>query len=265
MINASWPEIINATLFPHIEFNFEYFFIITAIFGTTITPYMFFWESSTQVDEEEFEKIPMGENGRPKIGRRYLRNMRIDNAVGMVAAQLAQWFIIITTASVLFSNGIHNIGSAADAARALEPLVGNFANAGQLAKVLFAVGIIGLGFLGIPVLAGSAGYAVAEAMGWSRGLAKKFSQAKGFYLVIIFATIFGLLFNLIGIDPIKALVYASVFNGIAAVPLIFLIAKINSNNKVLGEHVGGILSKTFVWLTFSVMLASAIGLFYTFR
>lgn len=265
MINASWPEIINATLFPHIEFNFEYFFIITAIFGTTITPYMFFWESSTQVDEEEFEKIPMGENGRPKIGRKYLRNMRIDNAVGMIAAQLAQWFIIITTASVLFSNGIHNIGSAADAARALEPLVGNFANAGQLAKVLFAVGIIGLGFLGIPVLAGSAGYAVAEAMGWSRGLSKKFSQAKGFYLVIIFATIFGLLFNLIGIDPIKALVYASVFNGIAAVPLIFLIAKINSNNKVLGEHVGGILSKTFVWLTFSVMLASAIGLFYTFR
>ncbi len=264
MIHAPWGEIFSATLFPRIHFSFEYFFIITAVFGTTITPYMFFWESSTQVEEENYKHVPRDENNKPKITSRFLINMRLDNTVGMIAAQFTQWFIIIVTASVLFRGGIHNIATASDAAMALEPLVASLGAPGALAKILFAIGIVGLGMLGIPVLAGSSGYALSEAFGWKEGLSRKFGHAKSFYTVIILSTLLGLSFNFIGIDPIKALVCASVFNGIAAVPLIFLIAKINSNKNILGEHSGSRMSRFFTWLTFIVMLCSVGGLFYTF-
>lgn len=168
------------------------------------------------------------------------------------------------TASVLFRGGIYNIETAADAAKALEPLVTSIGAPGALAKVLFAVGIIGLGMLAIPILAGSSGYAMAEAFGWKEGLSRKFGHAKSFYVVIILSTFLGLMLNFIGINPIKALVYASVFNGIASVPLIFLIAKINLSKKILGEHSGSKKSRFFIWLTFFVMLSSVVGLFYTF-
>ncbi|MEI8061693.1 MAG: divalent metal cation transporter [bacterium] len=263
MIHAPWAEIFRATIFPDIHFNFEYFFIITAVFGTTITPYMFFWDSSTQVEEEDYDHIKIGADNKPQITKQFLSNLRNDNTIGMLASQVTQWFIVIVTASVLFRNGIHNIGTASDAAKALEPLMTSIGAPGSLAKYLFALGVVGLGLLGIPVLAGSAGYAVSEAMGWKVGLAKKFDEAKAFYMIIIGSIICGLILNFIGINPIKALVYASVFNGLAAVPLIFIIAKINSNKRILGEHSGSALSRIFVWLTFVVMLLSAIGLFYT--
>ena len=189
--------------------------------------------------------------------------MRIDTSVGMLWSQLAQWFIIITTASVLFKNGITDINSAAEAAKALEPLVQSFPNSGQIAKDIFAIGIIGLGLLGIPVLAGSAAYALSEALGWKEGLYRKLSQAKGFYAVIIASTLVGLLMNFIGINPFKALVFTAVFNGLAAVPLIFVIAKINSNKKILGDYSGNKLSRSLVWFTFVLMAASALGLLYT--
>ncbi len=264
MISAPWGEIFRATIFPEIKFSFEYFFLITAVFGTTITPYMFFWESSTQVEEEKYKHIEKDENNKPRITKHFLSNMRLDNTVGMIAAQVTQWFIIIVTATVLFRGGIHNIETASDAARALEPLVISLGAPGGLAKILFAIGIVGLGMLAIPVLAGSSAYALSEAFGWKEGLSKKFGHAKSFYTVIILSTLLGLMLNFIGINPIKALVYASVFNGIAAVPLIFLIAKINSNNSILGEHSGSRMSKFFVGLTFFVMLCSVVGLFYTF-
>lgn len=264
LIHAPWLEIFKSTIFPEIQFSFEYFFIITAVFGTTITPYMFFWESSTQVEEENYKHIQKDQNNRPIISKSFLSNMRLDNTVGMVASQVTQWFIIIVTASVLFRGGIYNIETAADAAKALEPLVTSIGAPGALAKVLFAVGIIGLGMLAIPILAGSSGYAMAEAFGWKEGLSRKFGHAKSFYVVIILSTFLGLMLNFIGINPIKALVYASVFNGIASVPLIFLIAKINSSKKILGEHSGSKKSRFFIWLTFFVMLSSVVGLFYTF-
>ncbi|MEI6490181.1 MAG: divalent metal cation transporter [bacterium] len=264
MISAPWGEIFRATIFPEIHFSFEYFFIITAVFGTTITPYMFFWGSSTQVEEENYKHIKKDENNRPIVSRHFLSNMRLDNTMGMIASQVAQWFIIIVTASVLFRGGIHNIATASDAAKALEPLMTSLGAPGGLAKVIFAIGIVGLGMLAIPVLAGSSGYALAEAFGWKEGLSKKFGHAKSFYTVIILSTLLGLLFNFIGIDPIKALVYAAVFNGTAAVPLIFLIAKINSNKSILGEHSGSVMSRFFIWLTFIIMLSSVIGLLYTF-
>ena len=263
IVRQPWKEILYATVVPHIELTFAFFFIITGVFGTSISPYMFFWQASEEVEEERAVGMRNGPGGKPQLPRKYIRNMRIDTLVGMVSAELAQWFIIITTATVLFKHGTTTINTAADAAKALEPLVQSFPNSGQLAKDVFAVGVIGLGLLAIPVLAGSAAYALAEAFGWKEGLSKKFKKARGFYGVIILSMLIGLLLNFIGIDPMKALVFTAVLNGVVAVPLLFLIARINGSSKILGEHQGGMLSRMFVWITFGVMGLSAVALLYT--
>ncbi|HTH93032.1 MAG TPA: divalent metal cation transporter [Candidatus Paceibacterota bacterium] len=262
IVHEPWKQIFYATAVPHFEFTFAFLFIITGVFGTSISPYMFFWQTSQEVEEEIAEGVPLVKE-KPKLPKYYLRNARIDTTAGMIAAEVAQWFIIITTATVLFSHGITTINSAADAAKALQPLVSSFPNSGQVAKDLFAVGVIGLGLLGIPVLAGSSAYAMSEAFGWKEGLSRKFNEAKGFYGVIIIGTLVGLLINFIGINPIKALVFTAVFNGIAAVPLLFLIGKINGNKNILGDKKGGALSRTMVWLTFGIMALSALALLYT--
>ena len=262
IIAEPWKQILIATVVPHIELSFAFLFIITGVFGTSISPYMFFWQTSEEVEQEKMLGIK-SKGGMPRITRRYMRDVRLDTTIGMVVAEVVQWFIIITTATVLFSHGVTNIATAADAAKALEPLVQSFPNAGLVAKSIFAVGVIGLGLLGIPVLAGSAAYAMAEAFGWKEGLSKKFKQARAFYGVIIVSTLVGLLINFVGINPIKALVFTAVFNGITAVPLLFVIARINSNKDILGDHKGGWLSQTFVWLTFGVMGLSAVALLYT--
>lgn len=263
IIHEPWGEILRATIFIHVEFTFAFFFIVTGVFGTTISPYMFFWEASQEVEEEISQDVPADQDGNPKLSPGAIFDMRVDNAVGMFAAELAQWFIIITTATVLFSHGMTNINSAADAAKALEPLVHSFPDSGQVAKDIFALGVIGLGLLAIPVLAGSAAYALSEAVGWTEGLSRKFGDARGFYGVIIISTIIGLMLNFMGINPIKALVFTAVFNGIAAVPLLYLIARINGNEAILGKNKGGILSQSVVWLTFGVMALSAVALLYT--
>lgn len=263
IVKQPWKEILYATVVPHIELSFAFFFIITGVFGTSISPYMFFWQASEEVEEERAVRMRLDQDGKPRLPRRFIRDMRIDTLIGMASAELAQWFIIITTATVLFKHGTTTINTAADAAKALEPLVRSFPNSGQVAKDLFAVGVIGLGLLAIPVLAGSAAYALAEAFGWKEGLSKKFKKARGFYGVIILSMLIGLLLNFIGIDPMKALVFTAVFNGIAAVPLLFLIAKINGNPEILGDKRGGGLSRAFVWATFGVMGLSAVALLYT--
>lgn len=262
MVHQPWGTIFQATFVPHIELNFAFFFIITGILGTTISPYMFFWQTSQEVEEEKEQHL-MSRSGKPKIGGKFIKNLRIDNFVGMVFSEIATWSIIVVAATVLHQNGITNIESAADAAKALEPLVQTFPNAGFLSKLIFAVGIIGLGLLGIPVLSGSAAYALSEAFDMKTGLNLKLKKAHGFYGVITIATIIGLMINFIGIDPIKALVFTAVFNGVAAVPLIFLIARIARNKKIMGEYRSGWLSNTVVWITFLVMSASALAMFYT--
>lgn len=263
MIAEPWGQILRATLVPHIELTFSFLFIITGVFGTSISPYMFFWQASEEVEEEIALNLTNDEHGRPKLPLNFIRNMRIDTTIGMVSAELVQWFIIITTGSVLFNHGIKTINTAADAAKALEPLVRSFPNAGQVARDLFAVGVIGLGLLAIPVLAGSAAYALAEAFNWKEGLSRRFSEARGFYGIIILSTGIGLLLNFVGIDPIKALVFTAVFNGIAAVPLLFLLGKINGNRVILGHYIGGLMSRSLVWLTFAVMALSAVALLCT--
>lgn len=263
MVSVSWSAVFRATLIPHIEFTFGFLFLVTGVFGTSISPYMFFWQASQEIEEENLLGLPAGEKGEPELPGNFIRDMRVDTAVGMVSAELVQWFIIITTGSVLSSHGLTSINTAADAARALEPLVSSFPNAGQVARDLFAAGVVGLGLLGIPVLAGSAAYALAEAFRWQEGLSRRFSEARGFYGIIMVSTVLGLLLNFIGIDPIKALVFAAVFNGLAAVPLLFLLGRINADADILGVHRGGALSRSLVWLTFGVMGLSAIALLLT--
>jgi len=261
LINQPWAEIVRATLVPNFEFNFAFLFIITGVLGTTISPYMFFWQASIEVEEEKEHHLL--KHGKPHLTRNFLRNLRIDNVVGMVFSEIATWSIIVVAATVLHNNGIVDVRTAADAAKALEPLVQTFPNAGFLAKIIFASGVIGLGLLAIPVLAGSASYALSEALGLKEGLGLKLKKAHGFYGIITIATLVGLCINFIGIDPIKALVFTAVFNGVAAVPLLFFIAKIAGSKKIMGKHRSGWLSRSLVWLTFIVMGIAAITMFVT--
>lgn len=260
IIPENWPTILHATFVPHFEFNFAFIFIITGVLGTTISPYMFFWEANEEVEEEQAKHLGKTADGKPKITKSAIRKMRIDNFIGMFSSEFVTWCIIVTTATVLFSHGITNIATSADAAAALEPLVHSFPYAGFLAKTLFACGVVGLGLLAVPVLSSSASYAVAEAFNWKEGLNRKLKRAHGFYGVITVATLIGLFINFVGIDPIKALVVTAVVNGIVAVPLIFLIARVANNREIMGEFTSGWLSNIFVWLTFAGMLAAAVAL-----
>jgi len=261
LIRLPWREVIHATLVPNFELSFGFLFIITGVLGTTISPYMFFWQASEEVEEERINHLI--KDGKPTMTKQFMKAIRMDTIVGMISSEMATWCIIVVAGTVLFANGITDIKTAADAAKALEPLVNTFPNAGFLAKLIFSIGILGLGFLGIPVLSASASYAVSEAFSWKEGLNRKFKRAHGFYGVITVATLVGLMINFVGIDPMKALVFTAVFNGVAAVPLIFVIARIAQNKKIMGEYVSGILSKIFIWLTFVLMGIAAVLMFYT--
>ncbi len=261
MIHQPWATILRATVVPHFEFSFGFLFIITGVLGTTISPYMFFWQASQEVEEQKEKHLV--NKGKPMVSWLHIKRMRIDNNFGMIFSEFATWCIIVVGANVLHSGGVLDVKTAADAAKALEPLVHTFPNAGFLSKVIFSVGIIGLGLLAVPVLSGSAAYAVSEAFNWRASLNYKLKRARGFYAVITVATLVGLLINFIGIDPVKALVYAAVLNGVAAVPLLFLIVNIAGNQEIMGEYKSGLFSKTLLWFTFFAMGSAAIAMFYT--
>lgn len=261
MVEQPWGALLKATFIPHVEFSFAFLFIITGVLGTTISPYMFFWEASEEVEEEKEKR--MIKNGKPQLTARFMQALRLDNFAGMFFSEVATWSIIVVAATVLNHSGITNVATAADAARALEPLVQTFPHAGFLAKLIFATGVIGLGMLGIPVLSASASYALSEALNWKEGLNLKFKKAHGFYGIIVAATLVGLGINFLGIDPVRALVFTAVFNGVAAVPLVFLIARIAGDGKIMGKYKGGMLSRTFTWATFALMATSAVAMFWT--
>jgi Mn2+/Fe2+ NRAMP family transporter len=224
---------------------------------------MFFWEASEEVEEERSKH--MIHNGIPKLTKPFMKRLRLDNFVGMLSSQIAAWCIIVVGATVLNHNSMTHITSAAQAAQALEPLVHTFPHAGFLAELIFAIGIIGLGFLAVPVFSGSASYALAETFNWQEGLNLKLKRAHGFYGVITIATLIGLMINFIGINPIQALVVTAVINGVIAVPLIFLIARIARNKGIMGEHRSGTLSNVLVWATFVFMGAAAVAMFATLK
>jgi len=260
IIKMPWLTVLKATFIPHIEFTFAFFFIITGVLGTTISPYMFFWETSQEV--EEVKEKNWIRNGMPSIRKSNIISMRIDNNAGMIISEITTWSILVVAGTVLHNSGVTDIKTAADAAKAIEPLVHSFPHSGYLSKLIFSIGIIGLGFLAVPVLSGSAAYAVSEAVNWESGLNLKLKKAHGFYGVITIATLIGLIINFVGIDPVKALVYSAVLNGVAAVPLIFLIIKISVNNKIMGEYSSGLLSKIVLWITFLAMGSAAIAMFF---
>jgi NRAMP (natural resistance-associated macrophage protein)-like metal ion transporter len=264
MVGVPWLEALKATFTPHIEWNPAYLYIFVAILGTTISPYLFFWQTSEVVEDEIASHRLAQRGGVPRLSRRYLKDLRWDNAFGMLFSNVTAWFIIVVGAVVLHQANITNINSAADAARALEPLVQGFPNAGLWAKGIFAMGVIGIGLLSVPVLAGSSSYAISEAFNWQEGLFRKFKAARAFYLVIIVSTLAGLLMNFVGIDPIKALVFTAVFNGLAAVPLIFLVAVIASRRDIMGEYRSGPWSLAGIWLAWLTMAAAAVALIWSF-
>lgn len=262
IVDQPWMNLLKATLIPHIKFSFEFFFILTGVLGTTISPYLFFWEASEEVEEERSRHLI--KHGRPRIGKRFIHNLRIDNFIGMLFSEIATWSIIAVAATVLNAHGVTDIKTAADAAKALEPLVQTFPYSGYWAKAIFAIGIIGLGLLSVPVLAGSAAYAISEAFSWREGLNLKLKRAHGFYGVITIGTLIGLCINFVSIDPMSALVYTAVINGVVAVPLIFVIARIASSQRIMGQYKSGLLSNIFVWITFYAMGAAAVIMFFAF-
>src|SRR5260221_9854013 len=261
IVSQPWQPLLFATFIPHIELNFQFLFIITGVFGTTISPYMFFWQASEEVEEERVKRL-MKLGKRPRVSQHFIHNMRLDNLIGMVGSEIATWAIIVVAATVLHNGGITTIRTAADAAKAIEPLVRTFPNAGFLSKTIFATGIIGLGLLSVPVLSCSAAYALSEAFGWRDGLNRKLRRAHGFYGIITLSTVLGLIINFVGIDPVRALVLTAVINGIVAVPLLFLIAKIAGNKKIMGKYRSGLISNILIWTTFLAMGAAAIGVLF---
>lgn len=263
IVGQNWPHILAMTMTIPAHLDSTTIYIIVGILGTTISPYLFFWDTS-EVVEEEIEKHSVVKIGTvQRATKHFLHSMRLDNFVGMTLASLTAWFIVIACAATLFTHGITNINTAADAARALEPLVHQFPHAGLISKIIFSVGILGLGLLAVPVLAGSSSYALSEVFGWKEGLYRKFRKAKGFYIVIITATIVGLLMNFVGIDPIKALIFSAVFNGIAAIPLLIMVNKVGNNKAIMGEYHNRLLSNVLIKITFVVMLVAVLILFWT--
>jgi len=259
IINIDWAEVMRSAVMPSLNFSKDQFFLITAILGTTISPYLFFWQTSQEVEEE----ILAGKTtvlARQDVTKKELSNMRLDVWIGMFISNLVMFFIITVCGATLHKAGITNISTAAEAAAALKPLAGN------QAYLLFTMGILGTGLLGVPVLAGSASYALSEALGWRQGLYRKLKQAYAFYGVIIIAMLVGLLINFTGLDPIKVLIYAAVLNGLVAPVVLIQIVKLSSSQKVMGHNKNSRLTKTIgliaTWLMIISGLATIISLFW---
>jgi Mn2+/Fe2+ NRAMP family transporter len=212
--------------------------LFVAVFGTTVSPYLFFWQTSEEAEEEVKEKeIPEINVSTPLVTKKEIKIMKADVAIGMFFSQLIMWAIMVTAAGGLHTYGITDIQTSEQAAKALEPVVKSFPYSGQISKLIFAFGIIGTGMLVVPVLAGSSAYALSEIFGWKQGLFKKFKKARAFYFIIATSTVIGLWINFSNIDPIKALVYTAVINGVIAVPILFTIMKIANDKNILGETV----------------------------
>lgn len=243
-------EILKATFIPTIQFNKEYIGILVGILGTTISPYLFFWQASMEVEEMKHKKDHL------MVNKKIINDMKEDVDFGMSFSGLVMFFIILTTGTVLFKSGIHQIDTVEQAALALKPLAGNSA------YLLFAIGVIGTGLLAIPVLSGSLSYIITETFGWEQGLDKKFHEAKAFYIVIAISLILGLSLNYIGISPIKALIYTAVLYGLTAPVLIAIILHISNNKNVMGEFTNGKTANILGITAFVIMTIAAVTLIY---
>ncbi len=257
-VKQDWLKIAYSTFIPSFSLNRDYITNIVALLGTSISPYLFFW----QVGEEVEEAVAAGRlhqmgAGVPRVTRRDVHDMRLDTLTGMVFSNLVMWFIMITTAATLHAHSILNVATADQAAVALKPFAGAYAFA------LFALGIIGAGLLAVPVLAGSASYAIAETFGWKEGLYRKPYQAYGFYAIIAVATIIGLLVNFSPIRPFQMLYYAAILNGLCSAPLMILIMLIGSNRKIMRKYANTRFSNVTGWIATGVVTVAAVALLVT--
>ena len=246
-----WGAALRATFVPHIRLNATFITTLVAILGTTISPYLFFWQTSEEVEEMHRRKILPGDEPE-------LRRAQIDTNIGMLLANVVFYFIVLTTAATLYPAGVHKIATAREAAEALRPL------AGDHAATLFAIGLVGTGLLAIPVLAGSAAYAVSEVFEWREGLEKRASDAPQFYAVIALSTMIGMGIALSGVGAIRALFIAAVINGVISPVLIAAILVVSNDERVLGVHRNGIVSNVLGGVTVAVMGLAAIGMVIAF-
>ena len=250
MVKQDWGTVLKNTFVPAIKFNKEFLSILVAILGTTISPYLFFWQATMEAEDRQHSKRKI------MVNKRILNDMKEDVNIGMLLSNVVMFFIILTAGSVLYKAGIRQIDTVDQAAKALEPL------AGKLTYLIFTIGVIGTGLLAIPVLAGSQSYMLAETFGWDAGLDKKFPKAKPFYITIIVSLLIGLSLDFIGISPIQALVYTAILYGITAPVLIAVIMHIGNNKKVMKEFTNSKLSNFLGGLTLLLMTAAAIALIY---
>lgn len=253
VIKPDWGAVLHSLAAPTIQFNAGFLAAMVAVMGTTITPYLFFWQASEEIEQERDD----GRLGdfQDAVLAHEIREMRKDTYTGMSISNIVMLFIIVTTAFVLHEHGITNVDTAQKAAAALKPLAGN------LEAVLFTAGILGVGLLAVPVLAGASAYAVAELFAWHEGLSERFRGAKGFYWVIVASMFAGMLLNLLGINPIKALYYAAILNGAIAPILMFFIFRIGRDHTVMGRFTSPRWVNVWGWVAVMLMGASAIALF----
>ncbi|MFA4975798.1 MAG: divalent metal cation transporter [Candidatus Paceibacterota bacterium] len=252
-VSINWGDVFKNLIIPTISFSRDEIILICAAFGTTISPYLFFWQTSQEVEEQILKGGKTEESRRIFNAGDDIHKMRIDVWSGMFFSNIIMFFIIATSAATLFGSGVTNISTAADAALALKPFAGDFA------FMLFAIGIVGVGLLAIPILAGSASYAMSEAFNWKSGLYRKLKQATSFYGVIIVAMILGVILNFIGLDPIKTLIYSAVFNGIISPVILFFIVRISANEDIMGNFKNKRLTNIVGWFTVGLLCVVSIG------
>jgi len=249
-----WREVLMGTVVPTLRFDHQYLMTLVAILGTTISPYLFFWQASQEVEEElNMGRLTVAE--REGATDQEIKIAEIDVDAGMLFASIVFYFVILASAATLHVAGKTNIQTATEAAEALKPL------SGGLASILFALGLIGSGFLAVPVLTGSSAFAIGEAFGWKCGLDEKLHTAPRFYAVIIISTLVGLLINFLKIEPVTALFWTAVINGVLAPPLLVMIMLVSNNRKVMGDRVNGKLTNFIGWTLDAVMSAAALGMF----
>ena len=257
VVGVPWGTVLLHLIVPHISLRADYLTVVVAVFGTTISPYLFFWQAGEEVEDMNEREDSSSLLDEPAAGPREMRRIRIDTYVGMGFSNLVALFIVLTTAATLNAHGITNIQTSAQAAEALRPLAGRFA------FIVFALGIIGTGLLTVPVLAGSAAYAVGEARGWPIGLARQPLKARAFYGTIAAATLVGALLNFTSLDPVKALFWSAVVNGVVAVPIMIMMVLMAARRDVMGDFVLGPVLKLMGWLATGVMALAAFGMFAT--
>jgi len=257
VVGVPWGTVLVHLLLPRVSLRGDYLTVVVAVFGTTISPYLFFWQAGEEVEDMNERADSASLLDEPAAAPRELRRIRIDTYVGMGLSNIVALFIVWTTAATLHAHGITTIQTSSQAAEALRPLAGRFA------FTLFALGIIGTGLLTVPVLAGSAAYAVGEARGWPIGLGRQPLKARAFYGTIVVATMVGVVLNLTPLDPVKALVWSAVVNGVVAVPIMVMMVLMAARRDVMGEFVMGPVLKALGWLATVVMAVAAVGMFAT--